>query len=41
MSIFVDTGAFYALADSGDKHHQRVIALDLERAWEIFNNYEV
>jgi len=23
MSIFVDTGAFYALADSGDKHHQR------------------
>ena len=23
MSSFVDTGAFYALADSGDKHHQR------------------
>lgn len=92
MSIFVDTGAFYALADSGDKRHeraktyytanaksgllltseyvfieswtlihhklgkaasqkfwetirtnifplQRVTALDLERAWEVFNKY--
>ena len=92
MSIFVDTGAFYALADSGDKHHQRaktyyvtniksglfltseyvfveswalihhklgkaasqkfwetirtnafslqrITALDIERAWEIFNKY--
>jgi predicted nucleic acid-binding protein len=92
MSIFVDTGAFYALADSRDEHHeqakayytknfkpslfltseyvfveswtlihhklgkaasqkfwstirsglfqlQRVSASDLERAWEIFNQY--
>ena len=92
MSIFVDTGAFYALAYSGDRQHQRaktyyadniesglfltseyvfveswalihhklgkaasqnfwktvrtnifplqrVTALDLERAWEIFNKY--
>jgi predicted nucleic acid-binding protein len=23
MSIFVDTGAFYALADTHDKHHEQ------------------
>jgi len=92
MSIFVDTGAFYALADSRDEHHEqaknyysnsykpglfltseyvfveswtlihhklgkaasqkfwstirtgllqleRLTAPDLERAWEIFNQY--
>jgi len=38
MSIFVDTGAFYALADANDEHHERAKAFTFDFHFSLFRS---